>query len=117
MSTVKTPAAVVAAAKAAKAATTKTSTAKAAPVKAVAAKSAAKPAAAKPTVEPKVEKKAYRLLTGIDNEQFCQRVSDALADGYVLYGSPAITYNAAQGKNIVAQAIVLKNQPKKKKKK
>ncbi len=115
MSTVKTPAAVVAAAKAAKAATTKTSPAKAAPVKAVAAKSAAKPAGAKPAAAPKVEKKAYRLLTGIDNDQFCQRVSDALADGYVLYGSPAITFNGKN--NIVAQAIVLKNQPKKKKKK
>ena len=48
---------------------------------------------------------AYRLLTGVDNREFCERVSAALADGYVLYGSPAITFNGQQ--NIVAQAIIL----------
>ena len=46
----------------------------------------------------------YRLLTGADDDAFCRRVSAALALGYVLYGSPAATYN---GKSvIVAQAIV-----------
>ena len=35
---------------------------------------------------------------------FCRRVSEALALGYKLYGSPAITFN---GKDIiVAQAII-----------
>ena len=29
--------------------------------------------------------KSYRFLSGADNADFCQRVSDALADGYVLY--------------------------------
>ena len=52
------------------------------------------------------EKLAYKLLTGPDDYGFCQRVSDALADGYELYGSPAITCN--DGINIVAQAVVLK---------
>lgn len=47
---------------------------------------------------------AYRLLTGPDDASFCRRVSDALALGYRLYGSPAATFN---GQNvIVAQAIV-----------
>ena len=46
----------------------------------------------------------YRILTGPDDAMFCHRVSDALALGYRLYGSPAATYN---GKDIiVAQAIV-----------
>ena len=31
----------------------------------------------------------YRLLTGPDDASFCRRVSDALALGYRLYGSPA----------------------------
>lgn len=47
---------------------------------------------------------AYRLLTGPDDASFCRRVSDALALGYRLYGSPAAAFN---GQNvIVAQAIV-----------
>ncbi len=32
-------------------------------------------------------RKSYRFLSGADNADFCQRVSDALADGYVLYGN------------------------------
>src|SRR5437868_5889375 len=46
----------------------------------------------------------YRLLTGPDDAAFCRIVSEALALGYKLYGSPAITFD---GKVIiVAQAIV-----------
>ncbi len=48
---------------------------------------------------------AYRLLTGPDTSAFCQRVSDALADGYVLHGSPAITFDGTT--TYVAQAVVL----------
>lgn len=50
-------------------------------------------------------RKAYRLLTGPDTAAFCERVGDALADGYVLYGSPAIT-TGPEGV-VVAQAVVL----------
>ena len=35
----------------------------------------------------------YRLLTGPDDAAFCHRVSEALALGYVLYGSPSVTFN------------------------
>ena len=82
--------------------------------KSSAAKPAAKPAAKAAAVKPAVEApKRYRLLTGIDDSQFCARVSEALDNGYELYGSPAATFN---GKNvIVAQAIVLKKLPAKKK--
>ena len=46
----------------------------------------------------------YRVLTGPDDAAFCRRVSEALALGYRLYGSPAVTFN---GKDIiVAQAII-----------
>ena len=46
----------------------------------------------------------YRILTGPDDAGFCHRVSEALALGYLLYGSPAATFN---GKNVVvAQALV-----------
>ncbi len=46
----------------------------------------------------------YRLLTGPDDAAFCKRVSEALALGYELYGSPAATFNGERV--IVAQAIV-----------
>ena len=46
----------------------------------------------------------YRILTGPDDAAFCHRVSEALALGYRLYGSPTATFN---GQNvIVAQALV-----------
>jgi hypothetical protein len=53
------------------------------------------------------EKLAYRVLTGPDDKAFCERVSAALAEGYQLYGSPAITFNGERC--IVAQALVLRS--------
>lgn len=46
----------------------------------------------------------YRVLTGPDDAKFCRRVSEALALGYVLYGSPSLTFNGESV--IVAQAVV-----------
>ena len=51
-------------------------------------------------------KQRYRLLTGPDDKQFCERVSAALDDGYELYGSPAVTFNGRQV--IAAQAVILR---------
>ncbi|KRE80273.1 DUF1737 domain-containing protein [Arthrobacter sp. Soil763] len=51
------------------------------------------------------EKLAYRLFTGPDDRAFCERVSAALAEGYVLHGSPSATFNGLTV--IVAQAVVL----------
>ncbi|MGB2569249.1 DUF1737 domain-containing protein [Micromonospora citrea] len=47
----------------------------------------------------------YRLLTGPDDADFCRRVSDALAQGYRLHGSPAMTFDGRRV--VVAQAVVL----------
>jgi hypothetical protein len=47
---------------------------------------------------------AYRLLTGPDDATFCRRVSEAIAMGYKLYGSPAATFDGTSV--IVAQAII-----------
>ena len=47
---------------------------------------------------------AYRLLTGRDDDKFCRRVSEALALGYALYGSPAATFDG--NTVIVAQALL-----------
>lgn len=46
----------------------------------------------------------YRLLTGPDDDSFCRWVSEALALGYVLYGSPAATFDGKRV--IVAQALI-----------
>ena len=46
----------------------------------------------------------YRLLTGKDDASFCHRVSEALALGYALYGSPAATFNGEHV--VVAQAVI-----------
>lgn len=51
------------------------------------------------------ERLQYRVLTGPDDRALCERVSAALADGYVLHGSPAITFDGERV--IVAQAVVL----------
>jgi hypothetical protein len=51
------------------------------------------------------ERLSYRLITGPDDRSFCERISAALADGYVLHGSPAATFNGSSV--IVAQAVVL----------
>jgi len=50
---------------------------------------------------------AYRVLTGPDNHAFCERVSQALAEGYQLHGSPSITYDSERQTTIVAQAVTL----------
>jgi hypothetical protein len=48
---------------------------------------------------------AYRLLTGPDDRSFCEKVSRALADGYMLYGAPAL---AVDGDRVVcAPAVIL----------
>jgi len=51
------------------------------------------------------EKLSYRLITGPDDRSFCERISAALAEGYVLHGSPAATFNGSSV--IVAQALIL----------
>ncbi|MGN6610347.1 MAG: DUF1737 domain-containing protein [Angustibacter sp.] len=48
---------------------------------------------------------AYRLLTGPDDRSFCEKISAALAEGYVLYGSPSVT--TVDGALVAAQAVVL----------
>jgi hypothetical protein len=79
-----------------------------APVKA-APKAAAKPAAkaaAKPVKAVVDTTKRYKLLTGLDDANFCQRVSDHLDAGYELAGSPVMTVKGATV--FVGQALVRK---------
>jgi len=63
------------------------------------------PATAPGTAPGGEERLAYRLFTGADDRAFCERVSAALAEGYMLHGSPAASFNGSTV--IVAQALVL----------
>jgi hypothetical protein len=46
----------------------------------------------------------YRILTGRDDDAFCHRVSEALALGYELYGSPTSTFDGEHV--IVGQSLM-----------
>ena len=50
-------------------------------------------------------KKSYRFLSGFDDAVFCQRVSDVLAEGYILYGNPVMVMD--KDNRIVGQAVIL----------
>lgn len=47
----------------------------------------------------------YRYLTGLDDVSFCHRVTKALSEGWALYGSPTLTFDAAKNRVICGQAI------------
>lgn len=49
--------------------------------------------------------KLYRFLTGPDDDEFCLRVSDALNNGWSLYGDPTLTFD---GKTPVAGQALTK---------
>lgn len=80
--------------------------------RAAAAKPAAKapakaaPKAAKPAKVVIDTTKRYKFLSGIDDSNFCQRVSDHLDAGYELAGSPTMV---VKGSTVyVGQAVVRK---------
>ena len=50
--------------------------------------------------------KLYRLLTGEGDAAFCKKVSEALNKGWALHGAPTLTYDAANGRPLAAQAVV-----------
>jgi hypothetical protein len=51
--------------------------------------------------------KIYRFLTGPDDAAFCQKVSDALAEGYELYGNPVMV--VSNGERYCGQAVIMPN--------
>ncbi|QUG99667.1 DUF1737 domain-containing protein [Saccharopolyspora erythraea] len=52
-----------------------------------------------------MERLRYRFITGPDDAEFCRRISALLGEGYVLHGSPALTYD---GERVIAgQALIL----------
>ena len=57
--------------------------------------------------------KGYRFITDDDTSKFCHRVSEALSNGWKLYGEPKMTFDKKRGVMRCGQAVV-KNSPKKK---
>jgi hypothetical protein len=55
----------------------------------------------------------YRFLSGEDDSSFCQKVTKALSEGWVLHGSPSYAYDAVVKKMKVGQAVtrVVSDQP------
>jgi hypothetical protein len=107
-----TPAKTPARAAAKPAARTTTRTAAAKPA-AKATTSAAKAPVAVAVADKPDFTKRFKMLTGVDNSEFCAKVRLHLDNGYALHGSPVMAFN---GKDIiVGQAVVLKKLPAKKK--
>ena len=53
--------------------------------------------------------KAYRLLTEDDTSDFCHKVTEALSNGWSLYGDPAYAFDQNAGKMRCAQAVTKDN--------
>ena len=105
----------VAAAKPAAPAVKKPAAKKPAAAKPAAKTSAAKVAVAAPAAAEYTFTKRYKMLTGIDDSAFCDKVVAHLENGYELFGAPSITFNGTNV--IVGQAVVLKKRVKAAKKK
>ena len=60
--------------------------------------------------------KGYRFITDDDTARFCNRVTEALSNGWKLYGEPKMTFDKKRGIMRCGQAVI-KNVPNKKYKK
>ncbi|UXN03369.1 MULTISPECIES: DUF1737 domain-containing protein [unclassified Bartonella] len=50
--------------------------------------------------------KLYRFLTGPDDASFCHKVTAALNNGWMLYGSPTYAPNPENGVMQCGQAVI-----------
>ena len=57
--------------------------------------------------------KGYRFITDDDTARFCNRVTEALSNGWKLYGEPKMTFDKKRGIMRCGQAVI-KNVPNKK---
>ena len=48
----------------------------------------------------------YRFLSGDETSAFCHKVSNSLAEGWTLYGSPTQTFDAESGEVRCGQAVI-----------
>jgi len=54
----------------------------------------------------RVNMRRYRFLTGPDDRSFCDRVTEAINEGWELFGDPQLTFDAVKGRVICGQAII-----------
>ena len=47
----------------------------------------------------------YRYLTGRDDAAFCHKVTQALSQGWLLYGPPSLTFDTVKGHAVCGQAV------------
>ena len=47
----------------------------------------------------------YRFLTGPDDRSFCDRITEALNEGWELHSAPSLTFDPTKGRVICGQAI------------
>ena len=47
----------------------------------------------------------YRYLTGLDDASFCHKVTEALSQGWCLYGSPTLAFDPVGGRVVCGQAV------------
>ena len=57
--------------------------------------------------------KAYRFITDDDTSQFCHRVTEALSNGWKLYGEPKMSFDQKRGLMRCGQAVIKKRSKKK----
>ena len=56
--------------------------------------------------------RGYRFITDDDTERFCNRVTEALSNGWKLYGEPKMTFDKKRNVIRCGQAVI-KNSSKK----
>ena len=56
--------------------------------------------------------RGYRFITSDDTSEFCHRVTEALSNGWKLYGEPKMTFDKKRGVMRCGQ-VALKKLPKK----
>ena len=50
--------------------------------------------------------KAYRYITGPDNDDFCHRITEALNRGWALGGPATLTYDSKRERVICGQTLI-----------
>ncbi|MDC0861607.1 DUF1737 domain-containing protein [Alphaproteobacteria bacterium] len=50
--------------------------------------------------------KGYRFITDYDTSEFCHRVTEALSNGWKLYGEPQYKFDKKIGKMRCGQAVI-----------
>ena len=57
--------------------------------------------------------KGYRFITSDDTSEFCHRVTEAISNGWKLYGEPKMTFDKKRGVMRCAQAVIKNSHQKK----